>query len=70
MLVAKSYTLRLCIVREETLPPVAISRSIRILIVIAPYYEYEIWQLDVKKTFLNGDIDTEIYKKMPEGFHI
>ena len=70
MSVAESYTQRLNEVCKETFQPVAIPRSIRFLIVIAPYYEYEKWQLDVKKTFLNGDIDTEIYKKMPESFYI
>nr|GEV99757.1 hypothetical protein [Tanacetum cinerariifolium] len=33
---------------EETFSPVADIRAIRILIAIAAYYDYEIWQMDVK----------------------
>nr|GEZ62787.1 retrotransposon protein, putative, Ty1-copia subclass [Tanacetum cinerariifolium] len=34
-------------------------RAIRILIVIAAYYDYEIWQMDVKTAFLNGYLNEE-----------
>ncbi|GJY51558.1 hypothetical protein Tco_0442405 [Tanacetum coccineum] len=34
-------------------------RAIRILIVIATYYDYEIWQMDVKTAFLNGQLAEE-----------
>ncbi|GJS21144.1 retrotransposon protein, putative, ty1-copia subclass [Tanacetum coccineum] len=53
---------------EETLSPVADIRSIRILISIAAYYDYEIWQMDVKTAFLNGYLDEDIYMVQPEGF--
>ncbi|GJX32385.1 retrotransposon protein, putative, ty1-copia subclass, partial [Tanacetum coccineum] len=43
-------------------------RAIRILISIAAYYDYEIWQMDVKTTFLNGYLDEDIYMVQPEGF--
>nr|GFB18654.1 hypothetical protein [Tanacetum cinerariifolium] len=33
-----------------------------------PYYDYEIWQMDVKTAFLNSFLDEEIYMKQPEGF--
>ena len=39
---------------DETFSPVAIAKTIRILLAIAAYYEYEIWQMDVKTTFLRG----------------
>nr|GEW77244.1 retrovirus-related Pol polyprotein from transposon TNT 1-94 [Tanacetum cinerariifolium] len=42
-------------------------RAIRILIAIAAYYDYEIWQMDVKTTFLNGRLDEDIYMEQPEG---
>ena len=29
---------------------------------------YEIWQIDVKTTFLNGFIKEELYMMQPEGF--
>ncbi|KZV56006.1 hypothetical protein F511_12705 [Dorcoceras hygrometricum] len=43
-------------------------RSIRILLAIAAWYDYEIWQMDVKTAFLNGNIKEEIYMTQPEGF--
>ncbi|KAL0386324.1 UNVERIFIED_CONTAM: Retrovirus-related Pol polyprotein from transposon RE2, partial [Sesamum radiatum] len=43
MLVAKGYTQRPGVDFEETYSPVAITKSIRILLVIAPWYDYEIW---------------------------
>ncbi|GJT29164.1 retrotransposon protein, putative, ty1-copia subclass [Tanacetum coccineum] len=43
-------------------------RAIRILIAIAAYYDYEIWQMDVKTAFLNGYLNEEVYMEQPEGF--
>nr|GFC48429.1 hypothetical protein [Tanacetum cinerariifolium] len=42
--------------------------AIRILIAIATYYVYEIWQMDVKTAFLNGHLYKEVYMEQPEGF--
>ncbi|GKC55156.1 zinc finger, CCHC-type containing protein, partial [Tanacetum coccineum] len=44
------------------------NRAIRILIAIAAYYDYEIWQMDVKTTFLNGYLNEEVYMEQPEGY--
>ena len=35
---------------------------------MAAHYDYEIWQMDVKTTFLNGNLEEEIYMMQPEGF--
>nr|GEW31135.1 hypothetical protein [Tanacetum cinerariifolium] len=43
-------------------------RAIRILIAIAAFYDYKIWQMDVKTAFLNGYLFEEVYMKQPEGF--
>ena len=43
-------------------------KSIRILLAIASYFDYEIWQMDVKTAFLNGNIEEELYMVQPEGF--
>ncbi|GJT16435.1 retrovirus-related pol polyprotein from transposon TNT 1-94 [Tanacetum coccineum] len=67
-LVAKGYTQLYGVDYEETFSPVADIRAIRILISIAAYYDYEIWQMDVKTTFLNGYLDEDIYMVQPEGF--
>nr|GEV59347.1 hypothetical protein [Tanacetum cinerariifolium] len=67
-LVAKGYTQTPGIDYEETFSPVADIRAIRILIAIASYYDYEIWQMDVKTGFLNGYLNEEVYMEQPEGF--
>nr|GEV68302.1 hypothetical protein [Tanacetum cinerariifolium] len=66
-LVAKGCTKTYKIDYEETFSPVADIRAIRILIAISAYYDYEIWQMDVKTTFLNGRLDEDIYMEQPEG---
>src|SRR4051812_8288083 len=43
-------------------------KSIRILLALAAFQDYEIWQMDVKTAFLNGNIDEELYMMQPEGF--
>ncbi|GKC60840.1 retrotransposon protein, putative, ty1-copia subclass [Tanacetum coccineum] len=48
---------------EETFSPVADIKAIRILIAIAAFYDYEIWQIDVKTAFLNGYLDEDIWVK-------
>ena len=35
---------------------------------IAAFYDYEIWQMDVKTAFLNGFFKEELYMMQPEGF--
>ncbi|GJW96000.1 retrotransposon protein, putative, ty1-copia subclass [Tanacetum coccineum] len=55
-LVAKGFTKTYRVDYEETFSPVADIRAIRILIAIAAFYDYEIWQMDVKIAFLNGHL--------------
>mgnify|MGYP002717087130 FL=1 len=43
-------------------------KTIRILLSIAAALDYEIWQMDVKTAFLNGNLDERIYMQQPEGF--
>ena len=45
-------------------------KSIQILLAIAAYYDYEIWQIDVKTAFLNGNISEDVYMTQPEGCNI
>ncbi|GJT39764.1 retrotransposon protein, putative, ty1-copia subclass [Tanacetum coccineum] len=66
--VAKGFQQTYGVDYEETFSPVADIRAIRILIAIAAYYDYEIWQMDVKTAFLNGHLSEEVYMEQPEGF--
>ena len=65
---AKGYTQKEGIDYEETFSPIAMLKFIRILLSIAGYYDYEIWQMDVNTAFLNGNLGEEIYMMQPEGF--
>nr|GEW51576.1 hypothetical protein [Tanacetum cinerariifolium] len=67
-LVVKGYTQTSGIDYEETFSHVVDIRAIRILIAIAAFYDYEIWQMDVKTAFLNGYLSEEVYMEQPEGF--
>ncbi|GJV30344.1 zinc finger, CCHC-type containing protein [Tanacetum coccineum] len=42
--------------------------TIRLLLALAAIHNLVIHQMDVKTTFLNGDLDEEVYMKQPEGF--
>ncbi|GJV47846.1 retrotransposon protein, putative, ty1-copia subclass [Tanacetum coccineum] len=66
-LVANGFTQTYGVDYEETFSPIADIRAIRILIAIAAYYDYEIWQMDVKTAFLNGHLSEEVYMEQPEG---
>ena len=67
-LVAKGFRQRQGVDYEETFSPVAMLKSIRILLAIAAHLDYEVWQMDVKTAFLNGYIEEEIYMEQPKGF--
>ncbi|GJT52862.1 retrotransposon protein, putative, ty1-copia subclass, partial [Tanacetum coccineum] len=51
---------------EETFSLITNIRAIRILISIAAFYDYEIWQMDVKTAFLNCYLDEDIYMVQSE----
>ena len=38
------------------------------MLAVAAFYDYEIWQMDVKTAFLNGFLKEELYMMQPEGF--
>jgi hypothetical protein len=53
---------------DETFSLVMMMKSIQILLAIAAHFDYEIWQMDVKMTFLNGNQTEDVYMTQPEGF--
>ncbi|GJX24448.1 retrotransposon protein, putative, ty1-copia subclass [Tanacetum coccineum] len=42
--------------------------AIRILLAIVKFYDYKIWKMDVKTSFLNGHLSEDVYMVQPEGF--
>ncbi|GJS34680.1 retrotransposon protein, putative, ty1-copia subclass [Tanacetum coccineum] len=62
-LVAKGFTQTYGVDYEETFLPIADIKAIRILIAITAYYNYKIWQIDVKTAFLNGRRSSKSWNK-------
>ena len=69
-LVAKAYTQTYGIDYDETFAPVAKMNSVRTLISCAVNLDWEIYQMDVKNTFLHSDLHEEVYMHIPPGFEI
>ena len=67
-LVAKGFRQVQGVDYDETFSPVVMLKSIRIILAIAAYFDYEIWQMDVKTAFLNGNLTEDVYMMQPEGF--
>jgi hypothetical protein len=67
-LVAKGYTQKEGEDFLDTYSPVARLTTIRVLLSLAASHGLLVHQMDVKTTFLNGDLEEEIYMDHPEGF--
>ncbi|GJW89012.1 retrovirus-related pol polyprotein from transposon TNT 1-94 [Tanacetum coccineum] len=67
-LVAKGYRQEEGIDFEKSFAPVARIEAIRIFIANAASKNMSIYQMDVKTTFLNGELKEEVYVSQPEGF--
>ena len=52
---------------DETFSPVVMLKSVRIILAIATYFDYEIWQMDVKTAFLNGNLTEHVDMMQPKG---
>lgn len=55
---------------EETLAPIARYTTFRSLVSLVATMGWNIHQMDVKTSFLNGTIDEEVYIEQPEGFEV
>jgi hypothetical protein len=66
--VARGFSQKEGIDYEETFAPVARYTSIRVIISLASVLGWKLHQMDVKTTFLNGQVEEEVYIEQPEGF--
>ena len=67
-LVAKGFWQVQGVDYDETFLPVVMLKSVRIILPVAAYFDYEIWQMDVKTAFLNGNLTEDVYMIQPESF--
>ncbi|RWR77058.1 Retrovirus-related Pol polyprotein from transposon TNT 1-94 [Cinnamomum micranthum f. kanehirae] len=69
-LVAKGYVQKEGINYNEVFSPVVKHSSIRILLALVAQFDFELVQLDVKTTFLHGDLNEDIYMTQPDGYKV
>ena len=67
-LVAQGFRQKHGVDHFDAYAPVARITTIRLVVAIASSYNLVIHQMDVKTTFLYGDLEEEIYMRQPEGF--
>jgi hypothetical protein len=69
-LVCKGYAQIEGIDFEETFSPVARMEAIHLLLSYACSKNVKVYQMDVKSSFLNGELEEEVYIEQPEGFQL
>ena len=69
-LVAKGYSQIYGLDYDETYAPVAKFTSIRAILMIKAILDIEIYQIDIKTTFLHSNLDEKIYMEIPEGIEM
>ena len=67
-LVAQGYSQMERVDYDETFALVARMESIRILLALACYLKFKLYQMDVKTAFLNGLLQEDVYVAQPKGF--
>lgn len=66
-LVARGFSQEYGLDYEDTFSPVAKMVIIRVIVSLAAYNGWLLWQLNVKNAFIYGDLDRDIYMKQPPG---
>jgi len=66
--VAKGYSQTDDIDYKETFSLVSTKDAFRVVMALVAHFDLELHQMDVKTTFLNGDLFEEVYMVQPDGF--
>jgi hypothetical protein len=69
-LVVKGFAQKKGIDFDETFSPVIKMTSIRTILSLVALEYLHLEQLDVKTTFLHGDLEEEIYMQQPQGYEV
>ena len=65
---AKGYLQQPGVDFNETFAPVTRMETIKTVLAIAAQMELQVFQLDVKAAFLNGEFEEEVYVEQPLGY--
>ena len=69
-LVVKGFAQKKGIDFDEIFSPVVKMTSIRTILSLVAVEDLHLEQLDVKTTFLHGDLEEEIYMQHPQGYEV
>jgi hypothetical protein len=68
ILVPKGYKQQYGVDYEDVFPPVARIKTVRLMISLVAQKRWKIFQMDVKSTSLNNNLEKKVYVKQPTGF--
>ncbi|KAG7547985.1 Integrase catalytic core [Arabidopsis suecica] len=66
-LVARGFTQTYGADYKETFAPVAKLHTVRVVLSLATNLSWELWQMDVKNAFLQGELEDDVYMTPPPG---
>jgi len=66
-LVARGFTQEHGIYYTETFAPTVKFSTIRVILALAEFHDWEVEQLDVVTTFLSAELKEKVYMRQPEG---
>ena len=44
--------------------------TVRTVLAIVMQYKWSVYQMDVKSTFFNGNLEEEVYVEQPQGYDV